>query len=195
MNLKLKQIEYNTDMFKKIKNVMNKTNNPIPALVDNNGLLISNSKDKANLIDFEKVHSLNINLGSACHEMEVNNLVSTFLNSPAPNLEDYEKTTYSEIKRAIKKLKNKKSSASDKIPNTALKHLPAIGIELLANLTNGILRLSYFPKDWKCAHIIPIVKPNKPANDVKSLRPISLLCSMSKIIERIITVINIIPNK
>lgn len=56
----------------------------------------------------------------------------------------------------------------------------------MVNLTNNILRLSYFPEDWKIANIIPVLKPDKPADEVQSYRPISLLCSMSKVVERII---------
>lgn len=188
MSSKLNNIECNADMFKKIKAVTNQTNNPIPALINSNGLLISNLKDKANLIaaHFEKVHSQNASLGCAQHEADVNEAVQDFLNTRPPIPMEHEETNFSEIRSAIKKLKNKKSSGTDKIPNIALKHLPANGIEFLVKLANNILRLSYFPKEWKNANIIPVLKPDKPADDVQSYRPISLLCSLSKVIERII---------
>lgn len=92
------------------------------------------------------------------------------------------------VRKIIKRLKNKKSFGVDNIPNIVLKQLPNEGIELLtsiANAANGIIQFSYFPEEWKCAHVVPIPKPSKPLNNVKSMRPISLLCNMSKIIERI----------
>jgi hypothetical protein len=46
--------------------------------------------------------------------------------------------------------------------------------------------LGYFPTIWKVAKVIPIDKPNKPPSDVNSYRPISLLSSLSKLLERII---------
>lgn len=46
--------------------------------------------------------------------------------------------------------------------------------------------LSYFPTKWKEAVIIPVRKPGKPASDVSSYRPISVLPTMSKIFDRII---------
>lgn len=46
--------------------------------------------------------------------------------------------------------------------------------------------LSYFPTKWKEAVTIPVRKPGKPASDVSSYRPISVLPTMSKIFDRII---------
>jgi hypothetical protein len=46
--------------------------------------------------------------------------------------------------------------------------------------------LGYFPTIWKAAKVIPIHKPNKPPTDANSYRPISLLSSISKLLERII---------
>lgn len=185
---KLNEIEYNMDMFKKIKAVTNQPNNSIPALKNGNGLWINNLKDKANSIasHFECVHTQNSKLGNAQHEAKINEVVEDFLSTNISSSEEYEKTTFKEIKNTIRRLKNKKSSGTDKIPNIALKRLPEIGIEFLVILTNNILRLSYFPKDWKMANVIPVLKPDKPADNVQSYRPISLLCSLSKVIEKII---------
>lgn len=55
---KLRDIEYNPDMFKKIKRVTNTCNNPIPPLVGKDGRIMSNPNDKANLMAsyFGSVH-------------------------------------------------------------------------------------------------------------------------------------------
>jgi hypothetical protein len=45
-----------------------------------------------------------------------------------------------------------------------------------------------FPKKWKQATIIPIHKPNQNKFVVQGYRPISLLCIMSKIFEKIVSV-------
>lgn len=49
---------------------------------------------------------------------------------------------------------------------------------------NAILRIEYFPKQWKNARISMILKPGKPEQDPSSYRPISLLPSLSKVFER-----------
>ena len=40
-----------------------------------------------------------------------------------------------------------------------------------------------FPKIWCCADVSAILKPKKLADDVKSYRPISLLCVPLKLLE------------
>src|SRR5215470_12727900 len=42
------------------------------------------------------------------------------------------------------------------------------------------------PPNWKLAHIIPILKPNKNPTDPTSYRPISLLSTISKLFEKLI---------
>ncbi len=62
--------------------------------------------------------------------------------------------------------------------------------------------MSYFPKSWKHALIIPIPKPGKDHSDPSNYRPISMLSSISKVFERVIlkrlnafiSSANIIPN-
>jgi len=47
------------------------------------------------------------------------------------------------------------------------------------------LRIGYFPGQWKVSQIIPILKPGKPAEEVTSYTPISLLPILSKLFEKI----------
>ena len=47
-------------------------------------------------------------------------------------------------------------------------------------------RRSKFPKTWRHTTVVALPKPNKPAQDPKSYRPISLLCIPFKILERLI---------
>ena len=42
------------------------------------------------------------------------------------------------------------------------------------------------PKVWRRADIIAVLKPNKPADDTKNYRPISLLCVPLKLLERLL---------
>ena len=67
-----------------------------------------------------------------------------------------------------------------------LRHLPTRAIQHVKLLFNSIPQLGYFSKIWKAAKVIPIHKPNKPPTDVNSYPPISLLNSITKLLERII---------
>jgi len=89
-----------------------------------------------------------------------------------------------EILNEISCLKLTKSPEYDKIDAAALKLLPANCIEFLKVLMNQCLRLGHFPSQWKCAKVILIRKPGKPA-EVGSYRPISLLAILSKILEKL----------
>lgn len=96
------------------------------------------------------------------------------------------RVTPNETKSEITSLNNKKSSGYDKIDAIAIKSLPFKGIVFLTLIFNSILRLQYFPSQWKCAEIIMVLKPSKPINEVSSYRPISLLPIFSKIFERLL---------
>lgn len=91
-----------------------------------------------------------------------------------------------EINEVIKNLPNKKAPGKDEIKNKCLKTMPRTTRNTLVNLANAILKQKYFPETWKTARLIMIRKAGKPATDPSSYRPISLLSSVSKIIEKII---------
>ena len=48
------------------------------------------------------------------------------------------------------------------------------------------MRQLKIPKIWRRALVVAIPKPEKPLGDPKSYRPISLLCVLFKILERLI---------
>jgi len=74
----------------------------------------------------------------------------------------------------------------DLITPTMLKQLPHKGILLLTYLFNAILRLHYWPLSLKVAEIILIPKPGKGPTEVTSYRPISLLPTLAKLLEKLI---------
>lgn len=69
-------------------------------------------------------------------------------------------------------------------------------IILTQGLCNGLrayimiydtLKTGQVPKSWKYTDVIMILKPSKPEDDPRSYWPISLLCVMFKLTERIIS--------
>ena len=93
--------------------------------------------------------------------------------------------TPKQIKTAISHLTIRKAPGIDQVSPTMLKELPHKGIVMLTYIFNAILRLQYWPKQMKIAEIILIPKPGKNPNDVSSYRPISLLSTLSKLLEKL----------
>lgn len=93
----------------------------------------------------------------------------------------------SEVKSTILKgLNPKKAPGFDLITGKVLRELPEKGMRYITILFNAILRLEYFPDEWKVAKIILIPKAGKNLELAESYRPISLLPVLSKIFERLL---------
>jgi len=98
------------------------------------------------------------------------------LNSPPPT----------QVYQTIKQLNPHKAPGYDLIDGTILKNLPRKAIVILTSIFNSMLRLCYFPVQWKYAQIIMIAKPGNPPTEAISYRPISLLPVLSKVFERLL---------
>ena len=72
------------------------------------------------------------------------------------------------------------------VNNNAIKRLPRKAIIYLNVIFNGCLKLGYFPKTWKIAKVIAIPKPGKDHSIPENYRPISFLCCMGKIFEKLL---------
>jgi len=92
----------------------------------------------------------------------------------------------SEIKTAIRELKNKKAAGVDELRTEQIKHFGAQTIKWITQLFNNCIRLKKIPKPWRQAHVIALLKPGKNPDEAKSYRPISLLCHMYKLFERVV---------
>ncbi|KFM71667.1 RNA-directed DNA polymerase from mobile element jockey, partial [Stegodyphus mimosarum] len=92
----------------------------------------------------------------------------------------------SEICSYIKTLKNGKSPGYDQITNMMVKRFPMKTICYLTKVFNIILKHQHFPESWKLAKVIPILKPGKPPSEPGSYRPISLLSTISKLLEAVL---------
>ena len=95
--------------------------------------------------------------------------------APKANIKLFDDTfNTTELNRALKKLKSRKSPGPDKIHNEMLTHLGKIGKKVILTLINASWEKGQLPKAWKIATIKPILKKGKPAEELSSYRPISL---------------------
>ena len=94
-------------------------------------------------------------------------------------------TSSSEIGGLITKLPNKKSKGHDDISNILLKRLKASVSLPLEIVFNKSLQEGSFPENMKQADVIALYK-SKEKHLVNNYRPISLLLTISKILEKII---------
>lgn len=91
-----------------------------------------------------------------------------------------------EIDDAMKTLKTGKAAGIDDIRNEQILHFGPKAKDWLLALFNECLKTRQIPKEWRKSKIIALPKPGKPLDDPKSFRPISLLCCLYKLFERIL---------
>ena len=94
-------------------------------------------------------------------------------------------TTTNEILNLIDDLPNKKRAGHDSLNNVLLKNLKFALLEPLCIVFNKSLNEGIFPDAMKIADTIPLYK-SKEKYLVDNYRPISLLVTLSKILEKII---------
>jgi len=74
----------------------------------------------------------------------------------------------------------------DGIPYKFIHNLPMSALNSIIKVFNKIWSSGNKPQNWKYSLIIPVLKPDKNKFQIKSYRPISLLNTMVKILEKII---------
>lgn len=170
------------------KRIMNKASYNIFKILDNNNVPVYSNSDKANCVAdaFKLAHELTQN-DSFSHSID--RKVEKYIQRL--NISNLDECSFQiirpeEIYQIIKKFKSFKAPGFDGIQNIILKHLPRKAIILLTKIFNGCLKIGYFPENFKCAKIVPVLKPNKSPIEAKSYRPISLLSCLGKTLEKII---------
>lgn len=124
------------------------------------------------------------------HHDIVNNVfeehIENSLISPLPLYLPPKPFTPGELQYYIKLFPLKKSPGLDLITAEVARQLPKKAITHLTHIFNSILRLSYFPLQWKTSIKILILKPGKPPESPSSYRPISLLPLFAKLCEKLV---------
>ena len=97
----------------------------------------------------------------------------------------FEPASVEEVSRTINNLKPKNSSGYDDISNKLLEMLHPVIIHPLTNIINMSLQEGIFPNDMKQADTVPLYK-GKERYCTTNYRPISLLLTLSKVLEKIV---------
>ena len=166
--------------------------------------IIHKSNDKSCIIDCIKVNNIELydkkKISNAFGEY-FSNLGENFANKikkPINNINTYlnvitrnsnsifiAPTTNIEIEKLINALPNKKSSGFDNINNTLLKKIASDISPVLADVFNQSISTGLFPDIRKLAEVVPLFK-TKDRTLTENYRPISLLITISKILEKIV---------
>ena len=103
------------------------------------------------------------------------------------NTPDDRNFTLTEIKNAVESMDNKKAPGEDGITGEIFKQIFVTFPNYITTMYNECLRKGTFPKRWKRAKLVPIVKPGKEGSEqVTKYRPISLLNIEGKIMEKLL---------
>ncbi len=88
-----------------------------------------------------------------------------------------------EIKKALSKVRNKRSCGPDEIPGCLINDCSELLVPHLKVIFNYCVVETWFPEEWKLAKITPIHKKGNKSF-IENYRPVSNLSSLSKVFER-----------
>ncbi|KAI5747569.1 hypothetical protein M8J77_016091 [Diaphorina citri] len=91
-----------------------------------------------------------------------------------------------ELRSAIQIMKTNKAPGVDDMRTEQIKQFGPKTIKWLLQMMNNCVQTMQIPKVWRQAKVVALLKPGKVPTDPKSYRPISLLCHLFKIFERMI---------
>ncbi|UYV66139.1 hypothetical protein LAZ67_4000414 [Cordylochernes scorpioides] len=91
-----------------------------------------------------------------------------------------------EIETAIKLTKKYKAAGNDEIPAEFIIELGKSAKSWLARFFTIIMETGNIPKEWRQSKILAVLKPGKEPTCSANFRPIALLCTTHKLLERII---------
>lgn len=78
------------------------------------------------------------------------------------------------------------AAGSDNLPYSIIRRLPEEILSILLNIYNNIWIQGNYPKCWKEAIIVPLLKAGKDPWKPENYRPVSLTCCLGKILEKMV---------
>ena len=167
-----------------IKIILNKnTSTGLPSYFEINGSKISNHKDIANSFN-EFFNSVGPDLASKI-AVEKDKSYKDYLTKTCNTKFTISHTNVKEVSNILKNFQPKTCYGHDNISMKLLQFLSPIISKPLTILINQSISTSIFPDKLKIAKILPLHKKDN-TKLIANYRPISILPSLSKIIERVI---------
>lgn len=111
---------------------------------------------------------------------------TVFHNIQVQDLEQVPEITQEELDLACCKIGDSKAPGPDSVPNKALKLAIQMRSKLFLDTYSSCLREGIFPSRWKKQHLVLLPKGKGPPKDATCYRPICLLDSAGKVLERIV---------
>ena len=102
------------------------------------------------------------------------------------SINQFDDFTEQELKEALALLKTGKAAGLDNITTEMIQHFGATTRSWVLTLLNKCAQTCTIPRAWRRAKVAALLKPGKDPNHKKSYRPISLLCILYKLYERMI---------
>ena len=158
-----------------------KGNVDIPKIFHSNGKVISGNFEIA-----EGFNEFFVNIGPKLAKSIPNSSrpFSDYLSNPVKENFVFSNMRPDIILEALKKLKNKKSSGHDKISSNLLKFIIPSIMGPICHLFDLSFKTGFIPMQLKTAKIVPIYKSGQ-TDIFTNYRPISLLSSFSKLLEKV----------
>lgn len=170
-NSKIGELGYASNKFWKFTKLIKNKSSNMPPLRDSTNRLVYTNTEKAAEIgkSILKAHLSTENLGRKATTKLVERSVKCINDTQTTSAETSPfLTSPIEVKRLIRILKAKKSPGDDAIPNKVLKKLSHRAIVAITKICNACILLGYFPKAWKLAKVVAILKPAKNPTDPTS---------------------------
>ena len=120
------------------------------------------------------------------HNHEMKNTDTADFNEPPPQILNEINFSELEVFAALRSLNPDKALGPDGIPGRILKETAKQIAPSLTLLFNKSLHSAVVPGKWKLANVVPVFKRGIKEH-VQNYRPISLLCIVSKVLERCIS--------
>ncbi len=146
-----------------------------PNFLRNGQSYTTDSREKANLLN-DFFHSI-------FNPSDIKPPASNPTPSVTPDNQLSEIELIEEVAAVLRNLDPNKASGPDGIPCRLLEEVTQEIAPSLCSLFNLSLSLGVVPTEWKFANISPVFKKEDPTLESNS-RPISLLCVLSKVLER-----------
>lgn len=151
------------------------------------GSLASTPSEMADALadKFEAAHN-QFDLPETDLDQHIRSTVTDFLNDEDNFTRPIDQFSTEEFLDALSSARPFKAPGTDQIFFILVRQLPIEVTDQLVTLCNRCLSLGYWPTVWKTAKVVPVKKANAPVGNVQSYRPISLLSSLNKTLEKLV---------